>query len=154
MVIGGMVGLNSSVEHLNCKQGVCWSESCMRHAFSSFYIIFFNLHRMWLSLVREPLLNVTIRKTMHSFHVMPACSDINDCLSCAWDWSRYCRGWCTYHWGTTLLSPVIASLGGSVGCASDWWSGDFEFDPTGMTTFSGGESSWNLFYSRSLPSAD
>ena len=49
---------------------------------------------------------------------------------------------------------MIAGLGGSVGCASDWWSGVVGLTPVGSAAFFCGDWLWNIFYSHSLPSTD
>ena len=45
-------------------------------------------------------------------------------------------------------------LSGSVGCASDWWSGGWRSIPTGSGSFFRRDWPWNIFYGHSLPSAD
>ena len=52
------------------------------------------------------------------------------------------------------LHPASAGLGGSVGCASDWWLGGCGFNPAGSTMFFRWDWSWNTSYGNSLPSAD
>ena len=68
-----------------------------------------------------------------------------------------CWPFCGWYSSLLAISMVGAGLGGTVGCTSDWWSGDCGFDPCGSATFFHGErnlSSWNLFYGHSLPSAN
>ena len=49
-----------------------------------------------------------------------------------------------YHkpWRTRRM---LDGLGGSVGWASDWWSGGCGFDPAGEAVFFRGDWSWNIF---------
>ena len=52
-------------------------------------------------------------------------------------------------------STVRVGLGGSIGCASDWWSVGCGFDSHRVWQYSCVKiESWNIFFGHSLPSAD
>ena len=49
---------------------------------------------------------------------------------------------------------IWAGLGGSVGWASDWWSGVADSTPVSLAKFFHGDGSWNIFYGHSFPSTN